>query len=147
MATKSVDRNRAWQEAADSLGLDPGPRTRPDVGRWLWYAFWGPLASRYGSWVLYDATCSTWVLRHVARLLTVATAPVVLVIVFLPGPLHVRILTAVVAGLGGFLFAAIWVNEATEQRVIRAGWRDGVGPELRQRRSELQDWMSRVRRL
>jgi hypothetical protein len=137
---------RAWREAAGSLGLEPGPLHRPGPVRWLRYAFWGRLPERQAAWVLFDATCSTWVLRHVARLVTVAAAPVAAVIVFLPGPLSARVLTAVVAGLGGFLFAVVWVNEATEQRLTRAGWRTGLGPELRQRRSDLQDWMARVRR-
>ena len=123
------------------------PRRRPGLPQWLWYAFWGRLSSRHDSWVLYDATCSTWVFRHVGRLLTVAALPVAAVLVFLPGALHVRVLTAVVAGLGGFLFAVVWVNEATEQRIIRAGWRPGVGPELRERRADIQSWISTIRRL
>jgi len=146
-ATKHGERARAWREAVDSLGVEPGPITRPDPVRWVWYAFWGPLPQRHSAWVLYDATCSTWVLRHVARLLTVAVVPVAVVVLFLPGALHVRVLTAVVAGLGGFLFAAVWVNEATEQRLTRAGWRTGIGPELRQRRSDVEEWLARVRRL
>jgi Family of unknown function (DUF5313) len=137
----------AWEEAVRSLGIDPNPRSRPDPFRWLWYAFWGPLPERQRTWVLYDATCSTWVLRHVGRLLVIAALPIAAVVLFLPGAVHVRVLTAVVAGLGGFLFAAVWVNEATDQRLVRAGWRAGIGPELRQRRSEIADWMATVRRL
>lgn len=97
--------------------------------------------------MLYDATCSTWVARHLARLLTVAVLPVAAVVLFLPGPLHVRVLTAVAAGAGAFLFTAAWVNEATDHRLVRAGWQAGIGPELRRRRSELADWMIAVRRL
>ena len=134
-------------EAARSLGLEPTPRPRPNPARWLLYAFWGPLPELYRTWVLYDATCSTWVLRHVARLLTFAVLPVVVVVVFVPGPLHLRVLTALVAGLGGFLFAAIWVNEATEHRLERAGWPTGLGSELRARRAELARWMASVHRL
>ncbi len=140
-------RERAWTEAARSLHLEPFPRNRPNPLRWLQYAFWGPLPERFRTWVLYDGTCSTWVFRHVSRLLTVAALPVTAVIVFLPGPLHVRVLTAVVAGLGGFLFAVVWVNEATDMRLIRAGWHSELGPELRQRRAELAEWISAVRRL
>lgn len=130
-----------------SLGIERSARSRPDLLHWLAYAFWGPLPARYRTWVLYDATCSTWVLRHLGRLLTVAVLPVAAVILFLPGPLHVRVLTAVAAGAGALLFTAAWVNEATEYRLVRAGWRPGMGPELRRRRSELADWMASVRRL
>jgi hypothetical protein len=140
-------RTEAWDEAVDSFGIEPGPRQRPDPVHWLWYALWAPLPERYRAWVLYDVTCSTWVFRHLARVLIIATVPVAVVVIFLPGPLHVRVLTALVAGLGGFLFAAVWVNEATEHRLIRAGWRAGLGPELRERRSEIAAWMASVRRL
>ena len=144
---RKAARDRAWTEAARSLDIDPTPRLRPGPLRWLLYAFWGPLPERSRTWVLYDGTCSTWVLRHVSRLLTVAVLPVTAVIVVLPGPLHVRVLTAVVAGLGSFLFAVVWVNEATDMRLIRAGWPPALGPELRQRRSDLAEWIGYVRRL
>jgi hypothetical protein len=138
---------RAWEEAVRSLGIEPGPRVRPNPLRWLWYAFWGPLPERCRIWVLYDATCATWVIRHLARILTVAAPPVLAVILFLPGPLHLRVLTALVAGGGAFLYTAVWVNEATESRLTRAGWRYGIGPEVRERRSMIAEWMVNVRRL
>jgi hypothetical protein len=137
----------AWEEAVRSLGIEPLPRARPNPAQWLWYAFWGPLPDRYRTWVLYDATCATWILRHLARILTIAVPPVVTVVVFLPGPLHLRVLTAFVAGAGAFLFTAVWVNEATEHRLLRAGWPPGTGPEVRERRSVIAEWMLAVRRL
>jgi hypothetical protein len=138
---------RAWADAAGSLDIDPFPRVRPTLLRWLSYAFWAPLPTHNRTWVLYDATCSTWVLRHVGRLLTIAVLPITAVVVLLPGPLSVRVLTAVVAGLGGFLFAGVWVNEATDYRLIRAGWPVGTGSELRQRRASIAEWMASVQRL
>ena len=147
-AVRSNRRGRAWDDAAGSLDIDASARTvRPHLLRWLLYAFWAPLPERYSTWVLYDATCSTWVLRHVGRLLTIAVLPVSAVILFLPGPLNVRVLTAVVAGLGGFLFAGVFVNEATDYRLIRAGWGSGTGSELRRRRASISAWMASVQRL
>jgi hypothetical protein len=140
-------RTRAWDDAAGSLGIEPSPRVRPNLLRWLSYAFWAPLPERYATWVLYDATCSTWVLRHVLRLLVIAVLPVSAVVLFLPGPLGVRVLTAVVAGLGGFLFAGVFVNEATDYRLGRAGWPVGTGPELRRRRASITAWIASVQRL
>jgi hypothetical protein len=140
-------RTRAWDEAARSLSIDPAARRRPDPGRWLWYAFWGPLPARFRVWVLYDATCSSWVFRHLARLLTVAVVPVAAVAVFLPAPLGVRLGTAFVAGGGALLFSAVWVNEATEWRLERSGWRPALGIELRQRRAQIARWMATVRKL
>jgi hypothetical protein len=145
--TGAPTRTRAWEEAVRSLGIEPEGRKRPNPALWLWYAFWGPLPARYRVWVLYDATCTTWVFRHLSRILTVAVLPVTAVIVFLPGPLHLRVLTAVVAGSGAFMFTAVWVNEATEYRLTRAGWRWGTGPEVRLRRSVMAEWMVTLRRL
>jgi|1186.fasta_scaffold280631_1 hypothetical protein len=140
-------RTEVWEEAVRSLGIDPTPRPRPNPARWLWYAFWGPLPNRYRTWVLYDATCTTWILRHFARLLTVAVVPMAAVALLLPGPLHVRLLTAFVAGAGAFLFTAVWVNEATDHRLIQAGWRWGTGPAVRERRAVIAEWMGTLRRL
>jgi hypothetical protein len=140
-------RTRAWEEAVRSLGIDHLERKRPSPVLWLWYAFWGPLPARYRGWVLYDATCTTWVLRHFARVLTIAVPPVAAVVLFLPGPLHLRLLTALVAGFGAFLFTVVWVNEATEYRLARAGWSWGIGPEVRQRRALMTEWMVSLNRL
>jgi hypothetical protein len=150
MGGESADmttRTRAWEEAVRSLGIEPTPRVRPNPALWLWYAFWGPLPDRYRTWVLFDITCATWVIRHIVRLLTIAALPVAAVILFLPAPLHVRVLTALVAGCGAFLFTVVWVNEATEHRLAQAGWRWGLGVEVRERRGEIADWMASVRRL
>lgn len=140
-------RQRAWDEAARSLGVDPQLRRRPDPIHWLSYAFWLPLPDRFRTWVLYDGTCRTWAARHIVRLLTVAVLPIVAVVVLLPGPLGLRVLTAVVATSGSLLFTVVWVNESTDWRLGRAGWRDGIGPELRTRRVELAEWIATVRRL
>ena len=140
-------RTRAWDEAVRSLGMDPSPRNRPDVLHWLRYAFWGSLPERFQVWVLYDATCATWVLRHLGRLLTVAVLPVLAVVVFLPGPLGLRLLTALVASAAAFLLTAAWVNESNEHRLTQAGWREGIGPIVRQRRSQIAEWAAVVRKL
>lgn len=137
----------AWEEAVRSLGIEPTPRVRPNPVQWLWYAFWGPLPERYSNWVLYDATCSTWILRHLARILAVAVLPVAAVALFLPAPLQLRLLTALVAGGGAILFTAVWMYEATDYRLSRAGWRWGISEEIRERRSVIADWMASVRRL
>jgi hypothetical protein len=131
---------RVWERAVHSLGIEPSPRIRPDPVRWLWYAWWGPLPDRYRLWVLYDATCSTWVLRYFAHVLAVVTVPSVLVALLLPGSLGV--LTAVLTGLLAFLLTAVWVNEGTEHRLVQAGWRWDTGPAVRRRRSDLAQRMS-----
>src|SRR4051794_33327906 len=138
-------RTQAWEEAVRSLGIEPTPRVRPNPVQWLWYAFWGPLSERHRIWVLYDATCSTWIVRHVLRLLAVAALPITAVALFLPAPAHVRVLTAFVAGAGALLFTVVWINEATDHRLVQAGWRFGIGPDVRARRATIARWLITVR--
>jgi hypothetical protein len=127
----------AWEEAVHSLGIEPTQRIRPNPAQWLWYAVWGPLPERHRMWVLYDATTSTWVLRHFLRILTTIALPVAAIAIFLPAPGGLRALTAFVTGACAFFLTAVWVNEGTEHRLIQAGWRWGLGPEVRERRSQM----------
>jgi hypothetical protein len=133
----------AWEIAAESLDLAAGPRIRPNPLHWFWYALWGPLPPRHQAWVLYDSTCSTWVLRHFARILAAAALPVAAIAIFLPAPGGLRALTAFVAGSCAVLFTATWINEATEHRLVRAGYAWGTGPELRARRDEFAQRLRR----
>ncbi|HKC28785.1 MAG TPA: DUF5313 family protein [Jatrophihabitans sp.] len=126
---------RAWEDAVRSLGIEPGRRRRPNPLLWLWYAFWGPLPQNYRTWVLYDATAPTWILRYVVRVLVAAVLPVAAIAIWLPAPAGVRALTAFVTGACALLFTATWVNEGTEHRIAQAGWPWGLGPELRERRA------------
>lgn len=126
-----------WEEAVLSLGIEPTPRIRPNPAQWLWYAVWGPLPERNRVWVLFDATTSTWVLRHFLRILTVIAPPVAAIAIFLPAPGGLRALTAFVTGACAFFLTAVWVNEGTEHRLAQAGWRWGIGPEVRELRSHM----------
>src|SRR3954447_16205173 len=47
------------------------PIVRPGPLAWIWYAIGGRLPERNRSWVLFDVTCRTWLLRHFARLLLI----------------------------------------------------------------------------
>jgi hypothetical protein len=133
----------AWEAAVRSFGIDPTPRPRPNPLLWLWYALWRPLPERYKLWVLYDATCSTWVLRYLARIVLLAIPPCVAIAVFLPAPGQISVATAIVGGTLSVLFTAVWVNEGTEYRLLQAGWRWDTGPELRARRAAMADRINR----
>jgi len=128
---------QAWEIAAEALGLPTGPRRRPNPLLWLWYALWGPLPEKYAIWVLYDGTCSTWVLRYLARVLTAAALPVTAIAVFLPAAGEIRGWTAFTAGACALLFTVVWINESTEYRLARAGFGWDVGPALRAKRDEM----------
>jgi hypothetical protein len=125
----------AWEQAVRSVGLDPGVRVRPGPLRWLWYAVWGPLPAKYRYWVLYDTTCSTWVLRHIARVVAIVALPVTAIALWLPTNAGIRGLTAAVTGLCSVLLVVMWVNEGTEHRLAQAGFPWGIGPQIRERRS------------
>jgi hypothetical protein len=132
---------RAWADAVRSVGIDPGPRVRPGVLRWFWYALWGPLPAQHRWWVLYDTTCTTWVLRHIARVVAIVAVPVTAIALWLPTTAGIRGLTAAVTGLCAVLLVVMWVNEGTEHRLLQAGFPWGLGPQIRERRSDMAQRM------
>ena len=134
---------QAWELAVRSFGVDPSRRVRPSVWQWLRYALWLRLPERYDTWVLFDATTSTWVLRYFARILVVVVPPAVLIGIFLPATTDIRVLTAVVTGGSAFLLTALWVNEGTEYRLVQTGWPWDTGPTIRERRADAARLMGR----
>lgn len=134
MSTRSA---QAWEIAVESLDLPSEPLVRPNPALWLWYVFWGPLPQRYSLWVLHDVTCLSWVARHISRALTAAVLPVTAIIVFLPGALSLRVMTAFIAGFCAVLFATVWINESTEHRLMQAGYNWGLGTAIRAKRNEM----------
>jgi hypothetical protein len=122
------------------------PRPRPGPLRWLGYVFWMPLPARFREWVLYDTTCRTWVLRHIARSVVMAAVPVLALMLFLPGSTGLRGLTAFVAAACAILFVTLYVNEGTEHRLTQAGYPWGTGERVRGERSEVDDFNARLGR-
>ena len=125
---------RAWELAVRTEGVEPPPRVRPNPLLWLKYVAWGSLPPRYRGWVLYDTTCSTWVLRHFARLIVLVTLPVAALAIWLPTSGSVRALTCLTTGLCAVMFPGLYVNEATDHRLAQAGWPPSIGPRIRQAR-------------
>lgn len=120
---------------------------RPGPLRWLWYAFGGGLAPRYRDWVLFDTTGRTWILRHIARALVQLTIPVLAVLLFIPAPLWVRVLTAVAAAGPSLMFSIGYIVETNEHRLVKAGYPAGYGESLRKKRSgQAQREANRLRR-
>ena len=107
------------------------PIVRPAPHRWLWYALGGRLPRRNRGWVLHDTTTSTWWLRHVARTFVQMAVPIALVLTVLPAPWGLR---AAAAGGGIFLaliYSLAYMAEATENRVVKAGYRAGTAQAVR----------------
>ena len=109
--------------------------TRPGPILWLRYLVTGGLPEQYGEWVLHDATCRTWWLRHVARFLIQMTPLAVAAALIIPAPLPIRVGVAVVGVVGTAFFALGFVAEGAERRVEKAGYRYGLAAELREQRA------------
>jgi hypothetical protein len=94
----------------------PGPL------RWLWYAFGGGLPARYRGWVLHDASCDTWMLRHFIRAFVQMSLVAVPVVILVPGPLWIRLAAILLGWMVGLQYAMYFVDGSVERRVRRAGY-------------------------
>jgi len=114
-------------------GVTAEPVVRPAPHRWLWYALGGGLPARHRGWVLFDTTTTTWWQRHIARSFVQMGIPLALVMLLLPAPLGLRL-----AAAGGGIFLAMiyslaYMNETTENRVVKAGYPAGTAQAMRDR--------------
>lgn len=98
-------------------------KTRPGPLRWLRYAFGGRLPPPLHEWVLHDLTDADWRLRELFRVCVQVAAPVVLAILFLPGPLEVRVLTAALLACGALFVGAAYGEELRNRRLRQHGLR------------------------
>ncbi len=112
---------------------------RPDPARWLWYAYGGSLPERYAPWVLHDTTCRTWALRHVVRAMVQIAPIVIAIIVFVPGPLWLRVMCALGGSIMGLIFSISYAHETAEHRLVKAGYPRGTGPARRAERTADKD--------
>lgn len=112
---------------------------RPDPVRWLWYAYGGRLPRRYARWVLHDTTTRTWALRHVARVVIQAAPFVAAIIVLVPGPLWLRVMSATGGAIMGMIFAVCYIHETSEHRLVKAGYPPGTGHATRAARHSERD--------
>lgn len=112
---------------------------RPDPARWLWYAYGGGLPERFAPWVLHDTTCRTWALRHVIRAVVQIAPVVIAIIVFVPGPIWLRVVCALGGSIMGLIFSISYAHETTEHRLVKAGYPPGTGPATRAERTADKD--------
>lgn len=104
--------------------------------QWLWYAYGGGLPPYLREWVLYDATCRTWALRHFSR--TIAQWAPTTALMLLPGPLSLRLSLPLLVLIGALYTSASYIEETTEHRVAKHGYPLGIARELRLARREVQ---------
>ncbi|HEY1972168.1 MAG TPA: DUF5313 family protein [Pseudonocardia sp.] len=114
----------------------PGrPPRRPGPARWLWYALTGRLPMRYRDWVLYDLTCRSWPLRHLARLLVPLLPIVVLLVLLLPGPLPLRAAAVAVGSVVGLSYTFVFLDDSTDRRATKFGFPPGTAAQVRRERA------------
>jgi Family of unknown function (DUF5313) len=112
----------------------PGePVVRPAPHRWLWYALGGALPARNRGWVLHDTTTGNWWARHIARSLVQMSIPIALVMVLLPAPVGLRLAAAGGGIFLGMIYSLAYMNETTENRVVKAGYPAGTAQSVRDR--------------
>ncbi|MGY1812552.1 DUF5313 family protein [Blastococcus sp. SYSU D00820] len=112
---------------------EPAP-LRPAPHRWFWYALGGGLPARHRTWVLYDTTTGSWWLRHVSRTLVQIAIPIAIVMVVLPAGWGLKAATAGGGIALALLYSLAYMVEATENRVVKAGYPAGTAQAVRDRR-------------
>jgi hypothetical protein len=108
---------------------------RPSLLQWLRYEYTGTAPRKNAAWVLFDATCRTWVLRHIVRYILLIGPFVAAVMVFLPTTMALRTETCLAAGLSIGLGYMCFTVESLESRIEKAGYPRGLAAEMRDRRS------------
>ena len=131
-------RNRSRHDAfGPQSGDDPRLtiRTRPNPWEWLRYSLGGGLSPQLSQWVLKDTTGRTWWARHLLRAILQMSPLIIAIMVFLPGPVDLRIYTSVLGLFTGLFWAVFAMWGTTEHRLIKAGFAPGEGETVRQERS------------
>jgi hypothetical protein len=108
---------------------------RPNPLQWLRYAVTGSVPAKNHGWVLYDATCSTWLVRHVARYLVLVAPLIVAVMLFLPATTSIRVEACVAAGLSVLIGYMCFTTESLEHRIEKAGFPYGLAGKMREERA------------
>ncbi|WP_245811771.1 DUF5313 family protein [Actinophytocola xinjiangensis] len=103
---------------------------RPTPSKWLWYAVGGTLPAAYREWVLYDLTCQTWVLRHLARVQVMLSTW--LLVLFLPGPMDMLWWVMALGYFTSLYFSFSFMEDACERRLVKHGFPPGLNRTIRE---------------
>jgi len=93
---------------------------RPPLPRLVLYALGFRLPQRYDDWVFHDLNDRGWRLREVARIVGVAT-PFIVGVMFLPGSLGLRLMTASILVVGPAFIGAAYGDEFRAYRLRQHG--------------------------
>ncbi len=89
---------------------------RPSVVQWVRYALGGRLPVGLRDWVRHDLTDADWRWRQLLRVLVQAALPVVVIMV-LPAPLGLRVLTAALVLIGALSVGIAYGDELRARRL------------------------------
>ena len=109
---------------------------RPGLRHMLWYVLGGSLPERHWTWVLHDTTCRTWALRQLGRPLLILAPVAAAYIVFVPGPLGLRLITGLTWSGGIMLYMFVNMLVDNDRRAVRAGYVSGYVEDVRSHRSD-----------
>lgn len=108
---------------------------RPNPVQWLRYTLLGSVPAKNRAWVLYDATCRTWLLRHAVRYLVLISPFILAIMLFLPASLELRAEACFAAGASMLIGYMCFTTESLEHRIEKAGYRYGLAGKLREQRA------------
>lgn len=89
----------------------------------------------YREWVLYDLTCPTWPLRHLARLMVLLVPLAGVLVAVLPGPLAVRVSGVAIGSVIGLLFTYPFLEDSTDHTATKFGYPSGTARAVREERA------------
>jgi hypothetical protein len=119
----------------DFVSERPEGVVRPNPLQWLRYTFTGSVPAKNRGWVLYDATCRTWLVRHAFRYLVLISPLIVATLLFLPTTWMIRVEGCFAAGASLWIGYMCFTTESLERRVEKAGYRYGLAGQLREKRA------------
>jgi fatty acid desaturase len=115
--------------AAQDNPMTDDQRRRPDLLRWIWYAFGGALGPRYSQWVLRDLTCRTRWERQLLRAVVqvVPLAALVLLALGLGWIAWVGVGCGLVLAL---IYSAAYFEPAADHRLVKHGYPPGTAQRI-----------------
>ncbi len=114
---------------------DLSQRERPSMRQVLWYSYGGALPPRYNTWVLNDVTCSTWWLRHFARVLAVVVPLTAGFLIIVPSSAGAARFTGIAASFALVLLSILFMLIDSDRRAVRAGYLASLPSVMRTQRS------------